>query len=401
MYNNILHIAYIDTVGHGRSFVSSYRLSLRLCTEAVSLNHKSYNWLTKGETVVTTLTSIGRTLGFFKWALLSTLLVLAAVAAFTRSSELLSITLLLAVLELGLSFDNAVVNALVLRTMAPKWQRYFLLWGILIAVFGMRLFVPVLIVAIFGGLAPWHAFTLAFTDGHHYGKILHGAHLEIAGFGGMFLAMVFLAFIMKKQEHTWLGPLERQLQKLGQFKSIEALLGLGLIGLVSMPTPNDKQLGITLAMLGGLVTFLLVNLLTDHMEKEENKKIVQLGARSGVTGFFYLEVLDASVSFDGVIGAFTLSTNVVVIMAGLGIGALCIRSMTVFLVRGGHLDTLPHLAHAAHYAIGALAVVMFVGMIVSVPEVLTGLVGVGFLATGWLTSHLHNRKYGTLSTSRV
>jgi len=339
------------------------------------------------------LTRIKKGILFFRWAIITSLAILAAVAIFTQNWSLFSITLLLAVLELGLSFDNAVVNALVLKDMDEKWQKRFLLWGILIAVFGMRLIIPIFIVAAFGKIWPWDAFVMAFTDGERYGHILHESHWEIAGFGGMFLAMVFLNFILSKQKHTWLGGIERQLQKLGRLKSFSITVGILLCMIVpALLAPSEHHLSTTMAMLSGLVTYLLVDMIAAKMESNDKKQLAKGAVRSGAAGFLYLEVLDASFSFDGVIGAFALTTNVVIIMAGLGIGAFFVRSMTVFLVRGGHLDTLPHLGHAAHYAIGVLAAIMFLGMKFPIPEVVTGLVGAILIGIGIWTSILHNQR---------
>jgi len=339
------------------------------------------------------LTRIKKGILFFRWAILTSLAILAAIAIFTQNWSLFSITLLLAVLELGLSFDNAVVNALVLKDMEEKWQKRFLLWGILIAVFGMRLVIPIFIVAAFGHIWPWEAFVMAFTDGEKYGHILHESHWEIAGFGGMFLAMVFLTFILSKQKHTWLGGFERQLQKLGRLKSFSITFGILLCMIVpALLAPTDHQLSTTFAMLSGLVTYLVVDMIAAKMESNDKKQLAKGAMRSGAAGFLYLEVLDASFSFDGVIGAFALTTNVVIIMAGLGIGAFFVRSMTVFLVRGGHLDTLPHLGHAAHYAIGVLAAIMFLGMRFPIPEIITGLVGAILVGIGIWTSVLHNQR---------
>jgi hypothetical protein len=234
---------------------------------------------------------------------------------------------------------------------------------------------------------------MAFTDGTRYGEILHAAHFEIAGFGGMFLAMVFTSFIVKKQKNTWLRPFELWLQRLGQLKSFGTVIGLFLVATIPMLAPESHRFSTQLAMLSGLIIFLFVDMLSDRIQDDDNKKIMKGVAHSGAASFLYLEVLDASFSFDGVIGAFALSTNVLIIMAGLGIGALFVRSMTVFLVRGGHLDELPHLGHAAHYAIGALAAVMFIGMKCPIPEVLIGLMGVGFITAGWVTSRAYNRRH--------
>lgn len=313
------------------------------------------------------------------------------VGVLTQSPELIALTCILAVLEVSLSFDNAVVNAGVLKGMSPKWQQRFLTWGILIAVFGMRLVIPVIIVAAFGNLLPWDALTLAFTDGHHYGEILHSAHMEIAGFGGMFLAMVFISFIIEDREITWLGWIERPLARLGQLKSFSTLIGISLVPTVMLLAPAGHRVSVMVSMIAGLGIYLLVDMIADLMEGD-NKQVKNKVARAGLASFIYLEILDASFSFDGVIGAFALSSNILIIMTGLAIGAFFVRSLTVFLVRGGHLDELPHLEHAAHYAIGILATIMFLKMRYEVPEIFTGLIGAGFIGLGFITSHIHNRR---------
>ena len=332
-------------------------------------------------------------LAHFKWAILFTLAAIAAVGLTTRSWELVGITCILGVLEVSLSFDNAVVNAGVLKNMTPQWQQRFLTWGILIAVFGMRLVIPVVIVAVFGGLMPWDAFTMAFTDGHRYGEILHSAHAEIAGFGGMFLAMVFISFIIEEREITWLAFIEKPLAKLGQLKSLSTLLGISLIPAVMLLAPVDHRVGVMVSMIAGLAIYLLVDMIADRMEGDDDKQVMNQVAKAGLASFIYLEVLDASFSFDGVIGAFALSSNILIIMTGLAIGAFFVRSLTVFLVRGGHLDELPHLEHAAHYAIGVLATVMFLKISYEIPELFTGLVGAGLIVLGYITSRIYMRRH--------
>lgn len=102
----------------------------------------------------------------------------------------LFIVFVLGVLEVSLSFDNAVVNVTTLKSMSPVWRKRFLTWGILIAVVGMRIVFPVLIVAIFGNISPWEAVSLVINDHERYASILTSSHIAIAGFGGAFLLMV-------------------------------------------------------------------------------------------------------------------------------------------------------------------------------------------------------------------
>src|SRR3546814_11488132 len=101
-------------------------------------------------------------------------------------------TLFRSVLEVSLSFDNAAVNASVLKDMDPVRQRRFLTWGIAIAVFGMRIVFPLVIVMIAASLGPIEAVKLAINDPEQYEVILNGAHIGLMGFGGDFLGLVGL-----------------------------------------------------------------------------------------------------------------------------------------------------------------------------------------------------------------
>ena len=105
-------------------------------------------------------------------------------------------------------------------------------------------------------------------------------------------------------------------------------------------------------------------------------------------------MLDASFSFDGVIGAFAITSDVVIIMLGLAIGAMFVRSMTIYLVEKGTLDEFIYLEHGAHYAIGALAIIMLMSMHFHIPELVTGLIGVAFIGWSLWASIVHRRKHG-------
>ena len=116
------------------------------------------------------------------------------------------------------------------------------------------------------------------------------------------------------------------------------------------------------------------------------------GVRSGIMGLINLEILDASFSFDGVIGAFALSTDIFIIMIGLGIGAMFVRSLTLYLVEKKTLTEYRYLEHGAHYAIIALAVIMIIEIFHEVDEIVTGSIGVAFIGLAFLHSILENKK---------
>lgn len=329
------------------------------------------------------------------------------------------IVAILIVLEVSLSFDNAVINATVLVRMSPFWQKIFLTIGIAIAVFGMRLVFPLLLVGITAGLGPVEVITLALEGGPveeegTYAFLLEEAYPAIAAFGGMFLLILFLEFILSEREHTWLTWLERPLAKIGKLDQLAVVIAIVLLVVAAETWAGDEAQTVLVAGLLGTVVYIAVNglgelfenqgILADEGEGEDAPDPVAKGSDGGpnaltvATGkaafflFLYLEVLDASFSFDGVIGAFAISQNIFIIATGLGVGALYIRSLTVYLVRQGTLDDYVYLEHGAHWAIGALAVLLLVTIEYHIPEVVTGLIGVGFIVAAFISSVVRNRR---------
>ncbi|AXI77431.1 DUF475 domain-containing protein [Peterkaempfera bronchialis] len=332
---------------------------------------------------------------------------------------------ILSVLEISLSFDNAVVNASVLKRMSPFWQKIFLTIGVLIAVFGMRLVFPLLVVGLTAHIGPGTVIDLALHsdktyDGLTYAQHLHDAHPAIAAFGGMFLLMIFLDFIFEEKDYQWLRWIERPLAKIGKLDQLSALVALVVLTLSANFFGNGRAETVLLAGILGLVTYLAVNglanvfegTLEDADEDEDAEEGAEAGTDeerapavknanasvAGVVGkaafflFLYLEVLDASFSFDGVVGAFAITSDIFQIALGLGIGAMYIRSLTVYLVRKGTLDDYVYLEHGAHYAIGALAIILMVSIKHEIPEIVTGLIGVAFILASLASSVMRNRR---------
>lgn len=300
---------------------------------------------------------------------------------------ILWIIAVLGVLEISLSFDNAVVNATVLEDMTPAWRRRFITWGILIAVFGMRIVFPLAIVGIAARLGPISALTLAIEQPAEYERILTGAHVGIAGFGGAFLAMVGLTFFLDGEKDThWIPFLERPVSGLSGVASAPLALSLlALLGIAQM-LPAGEVITFLTAGIFGLIAYVAVDSVGDLIGggDETAAKV----ARAGIGGFLYLELLDASFSFDGVIGAFALSNNLFIIALGLGIGAMFVRSMTIMLVDKGTLAEYRFLEHGAFYAIIALAAIMLLSARYEIPETITGLIGAGFIGLAFLSSIL-------------
>ena len=305
------------------------------------------------------------------------------------------VALILAAMEVSLSFDNAVVNASVLKDWDEFWQKLFLGLGIIIAVFGMRLLFPLVIVAVAADIGIMDVWTLALNDPKTYSMHLTNHHAEVAAFGGMFLLLVFLNFLLDDEKEVhWLGNFEKKLGSLGKVSSISVMISLGVL-MASMGLVTEAQkLVVLISGLWGILVYVGVDAISGLLEKEEagGSDVGDMVKKGGIGGFLYLEVLDASFSFDGVIGAFAITTDVVIIMLGLAIGAMFVRSMTVYLVKKGTLDQFVFLEHGAHYAIGILAAIMLASMKFHVPELFTGLIGVAFIAASVWSSVRHRRK---------
>ncbi|MCX0243674.1 DUF475 domain-containing protein [Streptomyces drozdowiczii] len=355
----------------------------------------------------------------FGWSFAITVIGLVA-AWFYGGWEAFGVVAILSVLEISLSFDNAVVNAGILKKMSAFWQKIFLTIGVIIAVFGMRLVFPVVIVAITASLNPIDAIDLSFNDPDRYKELVTDAHPAIAAFGGMFLLMIFLDFIFEDRDIQWLRWIERPLAKLGKVDMLSVCIALIVLLISAMTVAThahqhggghvDKAETVLLSGIAGLITYLIVGGLSgyfeDKLEEEEEReheaeeeakrsgKKVSAVALSGKAAFFmflYLEVLDASFSFDGVIGAFAITNEIVLMALGLGIGAMYVRSLTVYLVRQGTLDDYVYLEHGAHYAIGALAAILLVTIQYEINEIITGLVGVVLIAWSFWSSVRRNK----------
>ncbi|MBU1266979.1 MAG: DUF475 domain-containing protein [Gammaproteobacteria bacterium] len=300
--------------------------------------------------------------------------------------------LVLSILEISLSFDNAVVNAAVLRTMTPFWQRMFLTVGILIAVFGMRLVFPIVIVAVITGMGSLDVVKLALDEPAAYGKVLNDAYPMIATFGGAFLFMVFLKFMLNPVRNIhWLKPLEVRFAKLGRLHGFAIFVALLVVTVTAMAVDEDLKYKVLLSGMVGIVLFVAIDLVDQLFAPGLKSRTVETAGKMGFSAFLYLEVLDASFSFDGVVGAFAVSRDVVIIMLGLAIGAMFVRSITIDLVKRGVLQQYVYLEHGAHYAVGVLACIMFIGTQVHVPEVFTGLLGVAFVVAAYGSSIRHRK----------
>lgn len=305
----------------------------------------------------------------------------------------------LSVLEVSLSFDNAVVNASVLNRMTELWRRRFLTWGILFAVFGMRLVLPLLIVAVLAKIGPIEALMLAIRAPKDYAQMMLSIHESVAAFGGTFLFMVGIAyFINEEKDEHWMHFLEAPLSKLGRVQSVQVVIALAVLLAMTAFVHDEKQMSFLISGVAGVITFLIVDglgaLLGDSSAVTEKTpaKTINDAHRASIGMFIYLEILDASFSFDGVVGAFALTHSLFLIAIGLGIGAMFVRSITIVLVEKGTLAQFRYLEHGAFWAILSLAALMYAGVFYKIPEVITGLCGAAFIGASIWSSVRASRR---------
>ena len=340
-------------------------------------------------------------LKYFEWSF--GILILGMSLAFWRGEAahngagftFLFYAFVICVLEVSLSFDNAVINATKLEKMTPVWRRRFLTWGIAIAVFGMRFVFPIAIVSVFSGISAFEVLKLALDNPDSYAEHLAQSHVGISSFGGTFLMMLFFEFMLdsKKQLH-WIPAAEKPLLNIGKIPFAPTILTFLALLLIQVFLPSEERI---VSMFSGTVGILLhllihgISLKLERMAEHENVFAIK---HAGLAAFIYLELIDASFSLDGVLGAFALTKDVVIIAIGLAVGAFFVRSLTIMLVERKTLQKLVYITHGAYWAIGALAAIMLLSTITKIPEVVTGLIGMVLILASAYSSYKHDAVNG-------
>jgi hypothetical protein len=291
----------------------------------------------------------------------------------------------LTLLELSLSFDNAVVNAIILANMTLFWRKAFITWGMIIAVFGMRLLFPIIIVMTTTGLGAYEAFDLSLHHPVEYQMAIEKTHHILMSFGGIFLLMVFFTFLFDdKKEHHWIAPIEKMASKWAGTGEIKVAIVLILSLIIYKISPTQIKIGneviqnadgqILVGAIMGIALFVIMELVRGAIEgKEDDNEVDALKSnpnlvRGSFASFLYLEMIDASFSFDGVLGAFAITQNLIIMMVGLGIGAFAVRSLTLLMVDRKTVAEYKYLEHGAMWSIGLLAGSMLVQIFYHLPE---------------------------------
>ena len=332
----------------------------------------------------------------FSFSALASLGILIGVLWGVGSGALL-VTVVLAVVEITFSFDNAIINAKVLERVSTKWQAIFLSAGIIVAIFGMRILFPILIVSLTAHLGWNKVIDLALHHPKAYAHNLELAHPAISAFGGAFLLMLALYFLFDDERKVlWLRRFEKHLQSISHW-TVAPLITIIALSVVAFFPTNDHVHQTLCAGGLGVVAYAFVHVLVRGIERRQPDTKKMLGKQVGFAAFttlIYLEILDASFSFDGVIGAFAITSNVILIAAGLGIGALWVRSLTVYMVRHRTLGQFVYLEHGAHYTVLGLACVLLISNITNISDFVPGIMGVAIISSSVATSLQERRRKG-------
>jgi uncharacterized protein len=258
----------------------------------------------------------------------------------------------LALFESITSIDNAIINAETLATMQPRARRWFLTWGILLAVFGVRGVLPWFLVWIMTpGLGPWQAFTASLTgDPAALSAIRKSAPVLLMG-GGVFFIFLFLHWIFIEPKNYGL-PVERIMARQGAW--FYAVVSILLTIIVWFALDRNPILGFGAVM--GSTAFFITHGFRRYAEEQEQRLLSGEGHLSDMGKILYLEVIDMTFSIDGIVGAFAFTLAVPLILIGNGIGAIIVRQLTYYGVQ--RIKKYAYLKNGAMYSILVLVIVM-------------------------------------------
>lgn len=327
----------------------------------------------------------------FRWSFIVTILALVAAFYFGGPDAALVVGMLI-VIEVVLSFDNAILNTKVLKTIdSVFWTKMFLTVGIIFAVVIVRFLLPVILVSGTTGIDPISIVNLAFQNGDPhtagtYGYYVLESHPQLASITGVFLLMLFLNWLFGEKDHSWIAPLETPFEKLEHIAALPTIITLGVLLVFSSLNPEHAST-ILVSGIIGLLASLGIDSLSGLFGDDAGGKV-----KTGFAGFMYLELLDASFSADSLGAGLSITSSIVLLMLGLGVGAIYVRSLTVYLMNSGSLSNYRHLESGAMWAIGALSVMLFISISTEIPELVTGGIGIGFVAAAIITSIIANKR---------
>lgn len=282
------------------------------------------------------------------------------------------------------SIDNAVINAEVLGTMGKQARRWFLTWGLFFGVFLVRGVLPWLIVWLATpGLGPMQALTATFSNDPSVLKAVNDAAPVLLSGGGTFLVFLFFHWLFLEDKNVGL-PGERFFMDQGVW--FYAVVSVLLVIIVWMCVKVNPYMALGTVI--GSSAFFITHGFKEHAEESEKK--MMKGNMSDISKLFYLEVIDATFSIDGVLGAFAFTLSVPLIILGNGLGAFVVREMTI---RGAdRIKQYAYLKNGAMYSILVLGIIMLADAFgVHIPHWVSPVCTFGIIGFFFWKSVLHSR----------
>lgn len=291
----------------------------------------------------------------------------------------------LALFEIVSSVDNAIINAEVLSTMGKRARKWFLLWGIVFAVFVVRGLLPWAIIwAVNPSLGPIGALFSTFSSDPAVAAAVHQtAPILLAG-GGVFLIFLFFHWLFLEPKNFGL-PHERFFVKQGVWFFAVVSIILAAVVWYALKLGPMVAFG---AVIGSTAYFI-----THGFKQNAEKAEQELGssAKSDIAKILFLEVIDMTFSIDGVLGAFAFTLSVPLIVLGNGLGAIVVRQLTV-----GNIERVKKYAFIKN---GAMYSILFLGLImladafgIHVPSWLSPVSTFGSVGYFFLKSQRHLRR---------
>ena len=291
----------------------------------------------------------------------------------------------LCLFEIISSIDNAIINAEVLSTMKPQFRRWFLLWGILFAVFVVRGLLPLILVwASTPSLTPWEVFTAMFSDSPDIKEAIEASSPMLLIGGGIFLVFLFLHWLfLENKEYGLRG--ERYLESKGVWFFAIVSIFLAVIVWFALERHPFMAFGAVV----GSSAFFIVHGFRQNAEAQEQQLIG--GNMSDISKIFYLEVIDATFSIDGVLGAFAFTMSVPLILVGNALGAIVVRQLTVSNI--DRIKRYRYLKNGAMYSILCLGCIMVVDAFgIHIPTFVSPLITFGVVGY-FLIKSIHDPQY--------
>lgn len=300
---------------------------------------------------------------------------------------IISIILIIAglcVFEIVSSIDNAVINAEVLGTMSERGRKWFLLYGILFAVFIVRGLLPWLIVWITNpSLGVIGSFTATFSNDPHVMESIEKSTPVLMLGGGVFLLFLFLHWLFIEDKNFGL-PGEEFFSKNGAW--FYAVVSVILVGIVALAVKYDPILALSAVV--GSSAFFITDGFKKNAEENEQRLLSGSSAMSDFSKILYLEIIDTTFSIDGVLGAFAFTMSIPLILIGNGLGAFVVRQLTMSNVE--NIKKYIYLKNGAMYSVLCLGVVMVLeGFHIEIPEYISPLATIFIIFFFFLKSKIH------------